>query len=415
MTQLLDRPEWRLLVALAIGFLIGSERERRKGDGAAREPAGLRTFTLVGLLGGVVAWTASDLLIILAGLVVGGAALLGYALGDRRDPGITSEVALLLTFALGVLAQTRPTLALAVGVVTAVLLASREPLHRLIHSVLTEREWLDALTFAVAALVVLPLVPNRAVDPFGVVNPFTLWRLAVVMMALSIVGYVAQRIIGPRYGMTVAGFAAGFVSSTAAIGAMGSRAREDPSLARAAAAGAVASALGSLLYLTILVASVYPALLGRLAVSLGIGGMLTLLYVALLTWQARTAPPQAAIAGRAFHAGTAVVFACAVTAVALVSTLLGRWLGASGALAAAGATGLADAHAAAVSMADLGASGKLTASVSALGVLIGLSANTIVKGVLAWTLGPKPYGTRTILGLALLLAGVWLGYVVVPG
>jgi uncharacterized membrane protein (DUF4010 family) len=137
------------------------------------------------------------------------------------------------------------------------------------------------------------------------------------------------------------------------------------------------------------------------------------MYVALMTWRAGKGEPPAAMSGRAFHAGTAVLFALFVTVVTLVSTLLSRWLGTAGALGAAGVTGLADAHAAAVSMADLGASGKLTAEASTLGVLIGLSANTLVKGVLAFALGPKRYGGQVMLGLALLLLGIWLGCFIV--
>ena len=217
--QLLSRPEWPLLVALAIGLLIGLERERRKGEGASRSPAGLRTFALVGLLGGVVALIGNSGLVLGGGVFVALGALTAYGLGDRKDPGLTGEVALVVTYGLGVLAQTRPAIALEAGVIVAGLLAFRVQLHRFARERITDQELLDALTFAIAAVVILPLLPNRVVDHFGLLNPFTLWRLAVVAMALSFLGYVTQRLFGGRYGPLVAGLAAGLVSSTAAVAA----------------------------------------------------------------------------------------------------------------------------------------------------------------------------------------------------
>src|SRR5579864_6213687 len=216
---------WRLFVALAIGIVVGIERERHKGQGAKRAAAGLRTFALVALLGGLSAQTNSVALTMLAGAFTGAAALLGYWLGDRTDPGLTTEVALMAAFILGVLAQKQPLIALGAGAVLTMLLALRTALHRFASEVLTERELFDGLIFAVAAVVVLPLLPNRPIDPFGLFNPFALWRLAVVLMALSAAGYISMRLAGPRYGLAIAGFASGFVSSTACIAAMGSRAR----------------------------------------------------------------------------------------------------------------------------------------------------------------------------------------------
>src|SRR5262249_58917361 len=114
-------------------------------------------------------------------------------------------------------------MALGAGVAVALLLAIRTTLHHFARDVLTEREFFDGLIFFIAAAVVLPLLPNRPIDPFGLFNPFALWRLMVVLMALSAAGYITLRLVGPRYGLAIAGFASGFVSSTACIAAMGGR------------------------------------------------------------------------------------------------------------------------------------------------------------------------------------------------
>ncbi|HEX8951132.1 MAG TPA: MgtC/SapB family protein, partial [Polyangia bacterium] len=236
----LDRPEGQLAIALAVGLVIGAERERRKAD-TPRATAGLRTFALVGLLGGVVGLIGGAALLVVVAAVVGGMAIVGYYRGDRADPGLTTEAALVLTYCLGALAIGAPKVALAAGLAAATLLAFRTTLHSAVRSVLSGEELRDALLFGVAAVVVLPLVPNRTIDPLGVINPFTLWRLVVVLMAMSGAGYVAQRAIGPRYGLALAGFGSGFVSSAATIAAMGARARAEPELLRPAVAGAAAS------------------------------------------------------------------------------------------------------------------------------------------------------------------------------
>jgi uncharacterized membrane protein (DUF4010 family) len=111
----------------------------------------------------------------MAGAFVALGALTAYALGDREDPGLTGEVALVVTFALGVLAPTRPAVAFESAVMIAALLDFRVQLHAFVHKRISDPELLDALTFAIAAVVVLPLLPNHAVDPFGLLNPFTLW------------------------------------------------------------------------------------------------------------------------------------------------------------------------------------------------------------------------------------------------
>lgn len=407
----LNRPEWPLVVALAIGLLIGLERERRKGDGRTRAAAGLRTFGLVGLLGGVAALIGNSSLVLLAGGFVALGALAAYWLGDREDPGLTGEVALVVTYALGVLAQTRPAVALGVGVVVAALLAFRGQLHSLVRDRITEQELLDALVIAIAAVVILPLLPNRPVDPFGLLNPFTLWRLAVVGMALGFLGHVAQRLLGGRYGLLIAGLASGLVSSTATVAAMGARARAQPDLTAASAAGAIASMIGSLGYLLALIAAVSPSLITTLAIPLGLPSLLMLAYA---VWLVRRTPNTAhgETLGRTFNGGAVLLFVALMGAFSLVAELLIRWLGAPGALIGAAVLGLADAQAASVSMATLLEGGRLAASTAAIGVVLALTTNMAVKSPTAFVAGGSAYGRQVTIGVLLLVAGLWAGGVV---
>lgn len=402
-------PQWPLLVALVIGLLIGAERERRKGETGGRSAAGLRTFAAVALLGGVARSLGDSTLLVMAGGFVVLAALAAYILGDREDPGLTTEVALVLTYVLGAFAQVQPALALEAGLVVTALLAFRAPLHRFVRAVVSEQEVVDALIFAICAVVILPMLPNRPVDPFGLLNPFTLWRLGVVAMALSWVGHIARRLAGARYGLLVAGLASGLVSSTAAVASMAGLARQDPARAPSAAAGAVASMASSLAYLAAILGAVSPRLLALVAIPFGLAAAVVLAYAA---WLVRAAPAAATAdtsSGRAFNGHAVLLFVALIGGFSLVSELLNRGFGASGALAGAVIMGLADAHATGVSMATLAASGRLDPMTAAVGVILGLTANMAIKIPTAFTLGVRPFAARVTIGVVLLLAGLWAG------
>lgn len=410
--DLFSRPEWRLVVALAIGLLIGIERERRKGDGPNRAPAGLRTFGLVALLGGLALASGSTALLVLAGLFTGAAIIVAYVRHDGGDPGLTSEVALFATFVLGALAQSEPLLAFGAGVVVVVLLAARQTLHDFVRDSLTHRELNDGLIFAMAAIVVLPLLPDRALDPWGVFNPFALWRLLVAMMALSALGYVAQRLLGPRLGPLAAGVAAGFVSTSAAIVTFGARTR-DGNAAGPAAAGGVAAMTGSLLYLMGLMAAVDPALARTLVLPFGAGLVATAAYGVLLAWHgARGGPAADLLPGRAFAPGLLLFFTAMVAVFAAINTAVAAWFGGTGIVAASAAAGLADVHATAASLAALTVPGVVPRTVAEVALLAALTANMAVKVPAAFAAGTGAYAWRISIGLAVLIAAVWIGYLI---
>ena len=403
------RPEWSIAVALAVGLLIGAERERRKVETDTHRPAGVRTFALVGVLGGVSALIGVAMNLLACAFVVVGA-LAGYVAGGRRDRDLTGEVALVATFVLGSLARERPALAMETGVLVAALLAYRQQIHRLVRDTLTEQELLDGMAFAIAAAVILPILPNRTLDPFGLFNPFTLWRLVVVAMAMSAIGYCALRIVGARFGLVVAGLAGGLVSATAAVGAMAQRSRADVSMAAPSAAGAIAALFASIVYMLGLVVAVSPDLLHDLALPLTSAAIVMLGYAAVLGLRTTAAESGPAPTGRAFNFGQALVFVGIVASFMALSRGLESYMGAAGAMVGAATTGLVDAHAAAVSMAALFTTRQITETTAALAVLTGLTTNMLIKIPVALTLGAPPYAMRVTLGIALTLAGLWSGF-----
>lgn len=397
---------WRLAVALAVGLVIGGEREQRKGDGPRRAPAGIRTFALVGLLGGVAA-LAGPALVATCAVFVGAAALAGYALGDRSDPGLTTEVALLLTYALGAIAVTRPAVAFAAGVCAALLLAARATLHTFLRSTLTERELRDALVLGVCALVLLPLLPDRFVGPWRVINPQLLWKLAVVSMAITAAGYVAQRALGAALGLAFSGLAGGFVSSAATVAAMGARGKEDASLHAAAVAGATASTVATFVQLAIVVWLADAALLPAVAWPLAGGGAAAVAYSGLHVWRATRSASPVLPAGRAFSIPSSLLFAALLGAASLLSAMAAERLGPAGVPAVAGLAGLADAHAAAASAATLHAAGGASTSVATLAVLTALTTNAVTKAVLAYTSGTRRFAADVGAGQFLVVATAW--------
>ena len=408
--DLLNRPEWRLAVALGIGLIIGAERERRKGRGRNRGAAGIRTFALTAALGGV-AFHLGVAAIVAFTVVVGAVSLLAYALGERSDPGLTTELALVITFALGVLAQSEPRVALAVGVLTALLLAYRSGLHHVARRVLTERELLDFLVLSVSALVVLPMLPDRGLDPLDAFNPYRIWKLAVVMMALTGAGYVAQRLVGARFGLAIAGMASGFVSASATVSGMAARSRVSPGALGPAVAGANASMVATFIQMAILVGTASPELLRAGALPLGSGAAMALLLAVVQTLGAGQSGEAGEAKGRAFNLRLALGFALLVTGVNVAATQAQRWLGPSGVVTTTALAGFADVHAPSAAIASLVASDEVSTQLGLLAMLAAFTANTLTKAVLAWQGGTTAFRRRVLFGLGLVLGAVWGGFV----
>jgi len=399
-----------LAAALGIGLLVGAERERRKGDGTNRAIAGLRTFAVTALLGAVCMLAGGELLlaVALAGIVVFSA--LGYSRNREFDPGLTTEIALILTLLLGALAIARPTLASALGVMLAVLLAAKSRLHHFVRRVMTERELNDALILAAATLIVMPLIPDRHIGPFDAINPRTAWTIVVLIMCIGALGHVALRVLGPRFGLPIAGFASGFVSSTATIAAMGARAKLDPSLMRAAVAAATLSTVATVLQMAVVLAATSTQVLKLMTLPLLLAGLTAFAYGGFFALRSiRGTGPDTVDTRRAFSINTALILAAILSTMLLLSAGLDAWLGKTGVLAAAAVSGLADTHAAAVAAASLVAVEKLAATDAILPILVALTTNTLSKSVAATFAGGRGFALQVIPGLLLTVAAAWFG------
>jgi uncharacterized membrane protein (DUF4010 family) len=400
-----------LAVALGLGLLIGTERERSKGHGPDRQVAGVRTFALTSLTGAI-ALTIDEWALVSLSVVVGLLVIVGYQRTRTVDPGMTTEIALMTTFLLGAWATRQPGMAAGIAVIVAIILAARSRLHTFIHSVLTDTEVHDGLLLAAAALVILPLVPDQPIDPWGVVNVRKLWLLVVLLMAINALGYVALRTLGARFGLPLAGLMSGFVSSTATIAAMGARAKAHPTLRQGAVAGAVLSSVATVLQLAIVIGLTNVAALRSLMLPLVAAGLAAIVYGAFFTLRSvRQADDDNVGRGRPFDPRTALLFMAILGCALIGSTLLTRWLGSSGLLLGSAFAGFADAHAAAISAVSVAGS-STNMELASLGVLTGFTSNTVGKMVGALALGDRKYAVEILPGLVLMVACAWGAFVV---
>jgi uncharacterized membrane protein (DUF4010 family) len=395
-----------LAAALGLGLLIGLVRER---GGVAHRAAGLRTHALAAVAGAVaLSLGEASFLVVIA--TIGVFSALAYRSTRARDAGLTGEVTLLLTGLLGGLATRMPAVATAVAIVVALLLYAKAPLHRFSRTVLSQREVADGLLLLAAALVVLPLLPDRAYGPLDAINPARLWRLVVLVMAIGALGHIALRLVGNRGGLAIAGLLAGFVSSTAAVLDFGRRVRADPTLLRPAVAAALFANLASLSLCVPILLTISPSLLQRLWPELTAAGV-TLLVGGLRGLRAGHAnePPLATAQGRMFRFGQALGFAVALAGLTWGSALLAVRVGPAGAIAASVVSACAELHAAVATLATLAGTDQIAAD-SARPWLLGLlTASLGTKSVLAWVSGGSAYGGRVSAGLlAALLAAAGL-------
>lgn len=398
-------------VALGIGLLVGAERERRKGDGPSRSAAGLRTFTITALTGSVARLLGESWLIAGLVLIIGAMLALSYWRNRTDDPGLTTEVAMLLVLLLGALAISDPMLAAGIGAMLVGLLAARNWMHRFVRKVLSEQELHDLILFLSVALIVLPLAPDKFIGPLKAINLSTLVMFVLAVMLIGSIGHIAIRVLGYRGGLSLAGFVSGFISSTATIYAMGRAARASPRQADVAAAGAILSTVATMIQLVTLVLLLSPELAAHLFVPV-LGGSIAPVAYALHTFlrgggeQIDTERKQ----GHAFNFPAAILLAAGVALVTLLSAAMQAWLGEKGVMVAASLAGFADAHAMISPIIGMMDQSLLSSDLGVASILLAYSTNSLTKAGVAVYAGRKPFAMRILPVLAGSVAGVWLGF-----
>jgi len=392
MEQSLTQLLW-LGSALAIGLLVGVERgwrNRTLADG--RRVAGLRTFGLIGLLGGVSGLLAERFGGPLLGLLFAAVTALGvvtYVVDQRRSADIsaTGLVAMLVTFLLGAMAGIGwVEVATACGVVTTLLLRSKRFLHRLLEQ-LSQQELNAALQLLLISLVLLPVLPDRGYGPWQALNPYEIWWMVVLIAAISFVGYFLIRMVGAERGVLLTGVAGGLLSSTALTLQLSRLARAQPALRRHAAAGILIACAVMFPRVLLVAGLINAALLPPLSVPLLLMATLLLIAAGLIlrggdgTEVVAGAPPKNPLELR-----PALLFGGLLGLVALLGRAAVAWLGESGVLLLAVASGVADVDAINLTLARM-AGEAIQLPTALLGIVLACAANTLLKGGLALTVG----------------------------
>lgn len=403
-----------LAAALGIGMLVGLERERKKGNDERRAFAGFRTFAITSVLGYVCMAVAGAMLVGIMTLALSIIIAVAYWKHLGKDPGITSEIALLFVLILGALSHEQPELAVAVSVMLTVILALRQELHRFALQQLTEIEVRDGLILLTAALVILPLTPDRFIGPFGAINPRTICTLTVLLMSAEALGHIALRMIGARYGYTLSAIASGFASGSATIALIGHVARTEQTSVRALSAAAIFSNLATIAMLSLVLGTVDLAFLQAVRMPVLLAALATVVYGSFLLapWKPSSVPTTTIVSDGAFSLKVALIVTAAVTGITLLSSTLLYFFGHSGVLIAALISGLADAHATAASIASVVKSGQLSITDIAVPSVTAMSSNTLTKCVLAWVSGGKKYAAYVITGQLVIIASMWVGLLI---
>lgn len=399
--------------ALGVGLLVGLERgwrDRELPEGG--RVAGLRTFALIGLLGGLLALLAPAPGLLLAAGLLGIIVLFAVSFRSASEAAgtlsITTAVAALATFCLGALAASgHAILAVGAAVVVALLLDLKPVLHRWLR-LIQPAELNALLQMGVLTAVVLPLLPDRGYGPYAALNPYQLWLAVVLIAGLSLLGHIAARIRGEQQGLLWTGLLGGLASSTAATLALARTARTQPAWHVPAAAAIVAACGVMFLRMAVVVAVLQPGLAARMGLFLVLLAAAAFLFAG---WQWRRRPASGTAtqtaSRRLFDLPTALGFGLVLGVVAVAARAARDALGTTGIYAVAFASGLADVDAILVSSVQMLAQGELSGAATAVAILLAAAANMLTKAGLAWCIAGRAVGARVAAGyLFIAAAGV---------
>jgi len=407
----------RFGVAIAIGFLIGLQREYAHGGENREIMAGERTFALIGLSGCLTAMLADEfgvpLIFAALLLVYGGIMAVSYVIEFRRhgQAGLTTEVTVLVVVLIGALCyHGYLTLAVAAGIVTTVLLSLKLETDRFVRA-LTREDIAAALQLAVISAVILPVLPNRVLfqPPFDVLNPFKIWLMVVFISGVSFLGYVLMKLVGPSHGIGLTGLLGGLVSSTAVTLSFAERSLREKELTRPFALAIMLASTIMFARVLVLVGILNPALLANLWLPLGLTGLIGVAYCLYLFFSHRIDQKGEIALSNPFDLMSAVKFGAIYGLVLLISRTAQLYFGNTGVYISSILSGLADVDAITLSMTEFSNTGSLSLATASDAILLAVISNTAAKAAIASVTGSRTlrrvlfpgYGLMILAGIAL--------------
>ncbi|BCB42799.1 MULTISPECIES: MgtC/SapB family protein [Vibrio] len=408
---------WNLLIALLLGAIVGTQRGwvmRNSVEGS--RVAGIRTFSLVGLLGGLVGILANIYTPLLIGFALIALVILtciAFVIQQKKsgDVSITGVVSIMVVFVLGNLAVSgEAVLAAAAAVITAVVLDNKRELHQALQK-LQEYELDAALRLLLISIVMLPLLPNQSYGPWNALNPYEIWWMVVLIASISFVGYFAIKIGGAKRGILFTSVFAGLSSSTALTLQFSHLSREQASISPLLASGILLSC-GTMFPRLLIVLSVINPQLVKLLWPIVMAMMVALYIPAWWIWR-RSEVEQIEQSNKQTNPlalQSALFFGLVLAVIMLLAHALSDWFGNAGVLILSALSGITDVDAISLT---LGRQSTQTLSVTtaALGILIAASVNTIVKMGMVIAIGDKKLWRRiapVMTGCVVVGAGVFM-------
>ena len=382
----------RFAAALGLGVILGLERERTKAEEGGF--AGVRTFGLIGLAGGLAAFLGDTLgapsLAVVLFVGVAGLLVASYSLGPSRGAGITTELSALLAFTLGFLCvREHVPLAAGLAVMSGGVLALRDWLHRVAQRIETA-DVEATLKFALVSLIILPLVPNEPLGPapFDLLTPYKVWLMVVLISGLNFSSYLLVKVLGPEHGIGLTGLLGGLVSSTAVTLGFAQRSREKGAEPNALALGTLIAWTIMFARIVVIVAVLVPALALLLLAWMGVLGLASL-GIAFYLWRHEASEKQHQVASGSnpFELGSAIRFGLAFGVISLGAHAAQIYFGKAGLYLASALAGLTDVDAITLSMTELVRGGAEELPTAARAIVIAALSNTVAKGVMSASLG----------------------------
>ncbi len=387
----------RVGVALALGLLVGLQREHAKQKDLSELFGGARTFSLIGMTGALSAvlseQTGQSLILVAMALALAILLAIGYYAEVAAGIGMTTEMAALVTFAAGAVAGFGELpIAGALGVLTATLLAIK-PFTRRLSATIDREDVFATLKFAIVAALALPLLPDETIgpSPWDAVSPYNVGLMIVFISGLSFVGYVLIQVVGPRRGIGLTGILGGLVSSTAATLTLAERSRVTDKLPNALGLGVLLAWVIMFGRILIEVGVVNLALLPEVWLPITAGGLVAAAWAGVLYMREKDADDSPdddrATFSNPFRLGPAIQFGLLYGVVLIGSKALDNWLGSTGIYVGAIASGLADVDAITLSMSELSRNGSIDDTTASNAIVLAAASNTAVKAGIVWVTG----------------------------
>ena len=400
------------LIALALGALVGLEREYARYQKRGNDYAGIRTFPLIALFGALSAYLGELIspMILIVGIVLTGILIIfayyNIAGHSRHHSGATSEVAGFLVFFLGVLSYYgEVTLAIVLAVIITIILYARSMLHHFAKKI-KPLEMADTLKFAVIAFVILPLLPNQGYGPLEMFNPYVIWLMVVFISGIGFAGYVLMKWFGER-GITIAGILGGLVSSTAVTSSFAVRSKKETKIYRTLVLGVILANTIMFVIILIEVFVINKELLWELILPISILIVVCAIFSYLLWRKAKEAKGKVHLSSP-FTLGPALKFGVFFAVILALVKVADVYLSSKGVYLVSFISGFADVDAITVSLSQLSKT-SLSLDIARNGILLAALTNVGVKGGIAYIFGDRKKFGKIILAFYVVLILLGLG------